>query len=302
MATVGGRLGPSRRQWRVSTTPPLTCPVLLTSRLAVPPLQVFERSGTMGSCERVPRHRIQGDVRFSPFYPNDPLTYGIPFAETEGKIPRRLWFLWAPPLHLPSRKEVEPTKSVPQPPRKRKSPAPQPPPQADAIKFKVNKSNDPAQPARSISKPPPIHQPVLSKPVFIAPKPKLMSLKPPVVTSDSWRIETNQMGREMCSIEPSALKEFESMVRRDFKGLGPTPTDPPQPPTPPVSRSNVPSLANLMSPAIPPNHKRDSSNAVPSAAANAMQIGRQCLAAIPPCTVTMLCQTSGSQHMCLLLT
>ncbi|KAI0753096.1 hypothetical protein C8Q80DRAFT_1096589 [Daedaleopsis nitida] len=43
--------------------------------------------------------------------------------------------------------------------------------------------------------------------------------------------EINQMEREMCSylewqlnIEPSALKEFEQKVRRDFKGLGPYPT------------------------------------------------------------------------------
>jgi Cyclin, N-terminal domain len=40
--------------------------------------------------------------------------------------------------------------------------------------------------------------------------------------------EINQMEREMCShlewqlnVDPSALKEFEAMVRRDFKGLGP---------------------------------------------------------------------------------
>ena len=43
--------------------------------------------------------------------------------------------------------------------------------------------------------------------------------------------EINQMEREMCSylewqlnIEPSALKEFEQKVRRDFKGFGPYPT------------------------------------------------------------------------------
>ncbi|OCH86080.1 hypothetical protein OBBRIDRAFT_738657 [Obba rivulosa] len=43
--------------------------------------------------------------------------------------------------------------------------------------------------------------------------------------------EINQMEREMCSylewqlnIEPSALKEFEAKVRRDFKGPGPYPT------------------------------------------------------------------------------
>ena len=42
--------------------------------------------------------------------------------------------------------------------------------------------------------------------------------------------EIDQMEREMCSylewqlnVEPSALKEFESMVRRDFKGPGPHP-------------------------------------------------------------------------------
>ena len=44
--------------------------------------------------------------------------------------------------------------------------------------------------------------------------------------------EINQMEREMCSylewqlnIEPSALKEFEQKVRRDFKGFGPYPTN-----------------------------------------------------------------------------
>ena len=42
--------------------------------------------------------------------------------------------------------------------------------------------------------------------------------------------EINQMEREMCSylewqlnVEPSAFKEFESMVRKDFKGPGPRP-------------------------------------------------------------------------------
>jgi hypothetical protein len=43
--------------------------------------------------------------------------------------------------------------------------------------------------------------------------------------------EINQMEREMCSylewqlnVEPTALKDFESMVRRDFKGPGPYPS------------------------------------------------------------------------------
>ena len=63
----------------------------------------------------------------------------------------------------------------------------QPPSQADVIKLKaqkddVGKSNDSAQPTRSILKPPPVHQPVFSKPVFTAPKPKPSS-KPPAVTN-----------------------------------------------------------------------------------------------------------------------
>ncbi|KAF9786958.1 hypothetical protein BJ322DRAFT_1107046 [Thelephora terrestris] len=90
-----------------------------------------------------------------------------------------------------------------QPPQKDKSPAPQPtnvraslhkervfqpPSQADVIKLKaqkddVSKSNDPTQPTRSILKPPPVHQPVFSKPVFTAPKPKPRSPKPPTVTN-----------------------------------------------------------------------------------------------------------------------
>ena len=64
----------------------------------------------------------------------------------------------------------------------------QPPSQADVIKLKAhkgdtNKSNDLAQPTRSILKPPPVHQPVFSKPVFTAPKPKPTSSKPPTVTN-----------------------------------------------------------------------------------------------------------------------
>jgi len=102
-------------------------------------------------------------------------------------------------------KEAEPAKSdSQQPPPKEKSPVPQPtsvrssllnkervfqpPSQADVIKLKtqkddVSKGNDPAQPLRSISKPPPVHQPVFSKPVFTAPKPKAASPKPPTVTN-----------------------------------------------------------------------------------------------------------------------
>jgi len=108
-----------------------------------------------------------------------------------------------PEPQQPEEKEVEPPKSNSQP-QKEKSPAPQPasvrsslhnkervfqpPSQADVIKLKthkddVSKSNDPTQPSRSISKPPPVHQPVFSKPVFTAPKPKPMSPRPPAVTN-----------------------------------------------------------------------------------------------------------------------
>ena len=102
-------------------------------------------------------------------------------------------------------KEVELAKSdSQQQPPKEKSPVPQPtnvrsslhnkervfqpPSQADVIKHKahkddLSKGNDPAQPIRSISKPPPVHQPVFSKPVFTAPKPKPTSPKPPAVTN-----------------------------------------------------------------------------------------------------------------------
>lgn len=64
----------------------------------------------------------------------------------------------------------------------------QPPSQADVIKFKAHKGdaskiNDPTQPTRSILKPPPVHQPVFSKPVFTAPKPKPTPSKPPTVTN-----------------------------------------------------------------------------------------------------------------------
>jgi hypothetical protein len=112
-----------------------------------------------------------------------------------------------PELQRSQEKEVEPAKpdSQQQPPKER-SPVPQPtngrnslhnkervfqpPSQADVIKLKAHKddaskANDPAQPSRSISKPPPVHQPVFSKPVFTAPKPKpkQMSPKPPTVTN-----------------------------------------------------------------------------------------------------------------------
>ena len=101
--------------------------------------------------------------------------------------------------------EAEPTNSDShQQPPKEKSPIPQPasvrsslhnkervfqpPSQADVIKLKAHKddtskANDLAQPSRSISKPPPVHQPVFSKPVFTAPKPKPMSPKPPTITN-----------------------------------------------------------------------------------------------------------------------
>lgn len=105
----------------------------------------------------------------------------------------------------PQEKEAEPTKpELQQQPQKEKSPVPQPtsvrsslhkervfqpPSQADIIKLKAHKddaskSNDPAQPLRSISKPPPVHQPVFSKPVFTAPKPKPMSPKPPATVTN----------------------------------------------------------------------------------------------------------------------
>ena len=102
-------------------------------------------------------------------------------------------------------KEAEPVKSDLQPQSpKEKSPVPQPttarssllnkervfqpPSQADVIKLKTHKDDpskgtDPAQPSRSISKPPPVHQPVFSKPVFTAPKPKPTSPKPPTVAN-----------------------------------------------------------------------------------------------------------------------
>lgn len=64
----------------------------------------------------------------------------------------------------------------------------QPPSQADVIKLKAykddaSKGNDPAQPTRPTLKVPPVHQPVFSKPVFTAPKPKPTSLKPATVTN-----------------------------------------------------------------------------------------------------------------------
>lgn len=102
-------------------------------------------------------------------------------------------------------KEVEPAKpDSQQEPQKEKSPVPQPtnvrsslhskervfqpPSQEEVIKLKahkddISKTSDPAQTSRSISKPPPVHQPVFSKPVFTAPKPKPMSPKPPTVAN-----------------------------------------------------------------------------------------------------------------------
>ena len=150
--------------------------------------------------------------------------------------------------------------------------------------------------------------------------------------------EINRMEHEMCSylewqlnVEPGALKEFESMVRRDFKGPGPYPAlpapssgpfahpkpstsniptailsfgpgappsppssnalippeklsrrlladpyptsaDVPQLPTPPASCSNVPSPANSVSPATPPNYEGDGAGIVSSGGSNTMQI------------------------------
>ena len=114
-----------------------------------------------------------------------------------------------PQQSMSQEREIEPTESnSQQQPPKEKSPVPQPTTQptnvrsslhnkervfqpisqADVIKHKahkddLNKANDPAQPSRSISKPPPVHQPVFSKPVFTAPKPKPASPKPPAVVN-----------------------------------------------------------------------------------------------------------------------
>ena len=60
--------------------------------------------------------------------------------------------------------------------------------------------------------------------------------------------------------------------RRSSVDSFPIPTDPPQPPIPPASHSNVPSLANSMSPSPLPNCEGDSAKTVSSAGSNTMQI------------------------------
>jgi len=64
----------------------------------------------------------------------------------------------------------------------------------------------------------------------------------------------------------------EKSSRRSSVDLYPTPTDAPQLPTPPASHSNVPSPANSMSPATPPNYEGDSAKIVSSTGSNTMQI------------------------------
>jgi hypothetical protein len=73
---------------------------------------------------------------------------------------------------------------------------------------------------------------------------------------------------------PSATSTIpsEKSSRRSSVESYPTPTDGPQLPTPPASHSNVPSPANSMSPATPPNYEGDSAKIVSSAASNTMQI------------------------------
>ena len=79
--------------------------------------------------------------------------------------------------------------------------------------------------------------------------------------------EINQMEREMCSylewqlnVEPNALKEFEAMVRRDFKGPGPYPAHYTLPaPTsgpfahPKPSTNNIPTAILSFGPGAPPS-------------------------------------------------
>ena len=133
-------------------------------------------------------------------------------------------------------KKVEPPKSDPQQPQKEKSPVPQPasvrsslhnkervfqpPSQEDVIKLKahkddVSKGNDPAQPSRSISKPPPVHQPVFSKPVFTAPKPKPMSPKPPTVTNIGLQPSFSNPGNKLDDAPTPTAWLLESQENRD---------------------------------------------------------------------------------------
>ncbi|KAH9944766.1 hypothetical protein B0H21DRAFT_745724 [Amylocystis lapponica] len=80
--------------------------------------------------------------------------------------------------------------------------------------------------------------------------------------------EINQMEREMCSylewqlnIEPSALKEFEAKVRRDFKGMGPYPTYVLPSPAPTPVPSTTPYA--LTGPASPPSFATKQSTSPP---------------------------------------
>ena len=140
-----------------------------------------------------------------------------------------------------SQEEVEPTKSeLQQEPPKEKSPVPQPtnvgsslhnkervfqpPSQADVIKHKahkddLSKGNDSAQSSRSISKPPPVHQPVFSKPVFTAPKPKPTSPKPPVVMNVGLQPSFSSTGNNKLDDAPAPtawlLESQENMDRDD---------------------------------------------------------------------------------------
>ena len=85
------------------------------------------------------------------------------------------------------------------------------------------------------------------------------------------------MEREMCSylerklnVEPSALKEIESMVRKDFEGPGPYPAHYTLPATSSgpfahlkLSMSNIPTVIPSFGPGTPPSHLSTSST-VPS--------------------------------------
>jgi len=73
---------------------------------------------------------------------------------------------------------------------------------------------------------------------------------------------------------PSATSSIpsENSSRQSSVKSYPTPTDVPQLPTPPSSHSNVPSPANSMSPATPPNYEGDSAKIVSSATSKMMQI------------------------------
>ena len=142
-----------------------------------------------------------------------------------------------PEPQQPEEKEVEPPKPDSQQPHKEKSPVPQPasvrsslhnkervfqpPSQADAIKLKthkddVSKVNDSAPPSRSISRPPPVHQPVFSKPVFTAPKPKPMSPKPPAVTNVGLQPSFSNTGNNRLDDAPTPTAWLlESQENRD---------------------------------------------------------------------------------------